>query len=174
MEIVTVAAVVVLFSLKLLLSPLGKRLYSTRSSLGLSATYPYNIDCNNDGTYELIDVVGNDSCNYASAGRHTIAMSGDIPRLYFDKVSDAAKIRTVEQWGTSPWQSMKAMFDGANQLTLSATDAPDLSGVSDITDIFNGATALKGNNISKWDVSNITHMTSVFSSASNCNGDISG
>ena len=40
------------------------------------------------------------------------------------------KIKSIEQWGTNPWNSMESAFHGCANLMGNATDAPDLSGVT--------------------------------------------
>ena len=54
-----------------------------------------------------------------------------------------------------------------------ATDAPDLSGVTDMTNMFSGASSFNGD-ISGWDVSRVTDMDGMFLSATAFNGNVSG
>jgi len=67
---------------------------------------------------------------------------------------------------------MNNAFAGCTGLTtLSATDTPDLSGVTDMTSMFNGATNFNSD-ISGWDVSTITDMNTLFYGALSFNQDI--
>ena len=52
---------------------------------------------------------------------------------------------------------MSSAFYGCANLTVLATDAPDLSGVTNMGSMFNGATSFN-NPINHWDVSNVTQM----------------
>ena len=60
---------------------------------------------------------------------------------------------------------MQDAFRGASGMTYGATDAPDLSRVTDMSSMFRGAALFDGD-ISEWDVSNVTDMDSMFFGAS--------
>ena len=57
-------------------------------------------------------------------------------------------------------------------MVYNATDAPDLSGVSDAGFMFRNAEAFDGD-VSSWDVSGVTDMNSLFRGADAFNGDVS-
>ncbi|MCF8244246.1 MAG: BspA family leucine-rich repeat surface protein, partial [Saprospiraceae bacterium] len=67
---------------------------------------------------------------------------------------------------------MENAFYGCSNLTYSATDAPNLSGVTSMTQMFYNATSFNGN-LSAWNVSNVTSMNSTFRNATSFNGDLS-
>ena len=46
-----------------------------------SGTYNYNIDCDGDGTNEEINVTGDYTCHYDTAGTYTVKISGDFPQI---------------------------------------------------------------------------------------------
>jgi surface protein len=75
---------------------------------------------------------------------------------------------TVEQWGTGLWRSMEGSFSGATNLTIPASDAPDLSAASSTGIMFLNATSLN-QSLNNWDVSNITQMSGMFFGASGFN-----
>ncbi|NBC64795.1 MAG: BspA family leucine-rich repeat surface protein [Bacteroidetes bacterium] len=108
---------------------------------------------------------------YGSTGTYTVEITGDFPRIYFNDSGDKEKILTVEQWGDIEWSSMERAFSGANNLTIPATDAPDLSGVTNLISMFRGASSLNSD-LNHWDVSNVTDMSDMFAFASTFNGDI--
>jgi len=64
-------------------------------------------------------------------------------------------------------------FAGCSNLTLNATDAPNLSGVTDMDEMFRGASAFNGN-ISGWNTASVEDMSGMFRGASAFNGNISG
>ncbi len=137
----------------------------------LGSGYNYNVDCNNDGTLEATGVTGNYTCNYATAGTYTIRIEDNtgagtgFPRIYFSSGGDDQKLLTIQQWGTGKWTSMNSAFYGCSNMTMTATDSPDLSGVTDMsgmfkfTDVFNG-------NIGSWNTSHVTDMSYMFAGAS--------
>ncbi len=105
---------------------------------------------------------GDATHTYTSAGDYTVSIGGVFPRIYFNDEGDTAKVRDVTQWGNIAWTSMSGAFRGANNLTVTATDAPDLSGVTSMRDMFHGATSFD-QNIGGWNVEVVATMDSMFS-----------
>ena len=132
--------------------------------------YNYNVDCDNDGTNEAIGVTGNYTCNYAGAGAYTIRIEDNtglrtgFPRIFFDNRGDKDKLLSVEQWGTGKWTSFARAFYGASNLQINATDAPDLSDVTDMSYMFAGADMFN-QDISAWNVDLVTDMSFMFAGA---------
>ena len=172
------------------------RTTTSNESITVPARGTYTIDWG-DGTVEE-NVSGTQSHTYDSAGRHTVRISDGITGFRLDTTNDAYKLVSIDQWGTAQWTSMYAAFRGGYNMSYNATDAPDLSGVSDashmfrdarsfngdlsswdvssvttMVDMFRGATAFN-KPLSSWDVSSVTDMSRMFSEASSFNGDISG
>ena len=84
-----------------------------------------------------------------------------------------ARLINITQWGTVAWSSMKNAFTKAVNLNITATDVPDLSGVTDMSYMFSGCSLLNGPaNINSWDTSNITNMSYMFSSTTSFNQNI--
>ena len=139
--------------------------------------YDYNVDCNNDGTNEFTGVSGDVTCSYDTPGINTIRIKDNtslltgFPRIYFNNSGDKDKLLTIEQWGMSKWFSMQGAFHGCANLTDNASDTPDLSGVTDLSHMFAGASAFNGN-IGGWETGTITNMASMFAGAATFNQDI--
>src|SRR5699024_64778 len=76
---------------------------------------------------------------FPSAVIYRVEISGDFPRIFFNDLGDKEKILTVAQWGDIAWNSMGKAFYGCKNLTMPATDAPDLSNVTDMSAMFRGA-----------------------------------
>ena len=136
-------------------------------------TYNYNVDCNNDGVPEVVGATGNYTCDYGETGLNTgpgeytvriIDNAGDgtgFPHLYYSGfIFDASKLLSVEQWGTMKWSSMEKAFFDCENLTVNATDSPDLSRVTNLSGMFYGTSF--NQDISHWDVSGITDMSEMF------------
>ena len=141
--------------------------------------YDYNVDCDNDGTNEATAQTGSYTCNYGAAGTYTIRIKDNsgagtgFPRIYFNNGVDRLKLLTIAQWGTGKWTSMASAFWGCSNMTMTATDAPDLSGVTSMFQMFREASAFNGN-IASWNTGNVTNMSAVFNQASAFNQDIGG
>ena len=131
----------------------------------------YTIDWG-DGTIQT-DITGNATHRYGTAGDHTIRITGDFDRIYLGgNGANAAKLQSIGQWGNITWSTMAGSFRGAVNMAYDAVDAPDLSGVTDMSQMFQGAARLNGN-LSAWNVSAVTNMNQLFQGASTFNGDVS-
>ena len=141
------------------------------------AGYNYNVDCNNDGVNEAAAQHGNYTCNYAASGTYTVRIQDNsgagtgFPRIYFLGGGDKLKLLTIEQWGTGKWTSMASAFYGCANLAGQASDSPDLSAVTDMSDMFAYASAFN-QNIGDWNTANVKNMTGMFERARNFNQDI--
>ena len=135
------------------------------------------------GTYSILwgdgshspDVSGSQSHTYGAAGTYTVTVLGDgleYIRLY-GVVANAHQLKSIEQWGSTKWTSMHEPFYKAINMVYSATDVPDLSGVTSMNNMFLHAYAFNGD-LSGWNVSSVTSTRYMFFSASSFNGNISG
>ncbi|MGJ8685818.1 MAG: BspA family leucine-rich repeat surface protein, partial [Nonlabens sp.] len=127
-------------------------------------TYSYDIDWNNDGIYDEFGVTGDATHDYGTIGTYEVAIRGAFPRIYFNNTGDRQKILNVDQWGTNNWTNMSGAFYGCTHLNSTATDVPDLSLVTNMSEMFSIATSFNGA-IGSWDVSNVTNMGSMFKGA---------
>ena len=119
------------------------------------------------------DVSGHQMHTYKNAGTYTVSIYGDFSQIYLPYyIESALKLQSIEQWGDIRWESMRSAFSGATNMVYRATDAPDLSDVTDTSEMFMFATSFNGN-LSTWDVSHVTDMRRMFDIATAFNGDIS-
>ena len=142
---------------------------------------------------------GDATHEYATAGTYTVSISDDFTRINLaNDRTNAAKLLSIEQWGTIQWDTMREAFYRASNMAYNATDTPNLSGVTDMYRMFNGATSFNGDinswdvssvedmslmffgatsfsqSLNSWDVSSVDKMISMFYGATSFNGDISG
>lgn len=134
-------------------------------------SYNYDIDWNNDGVYDDLNVTGSITHNFGAAGTYTIRIRGDFPKIHFDNGGDKDKLIDISQWGDIQWSSFGNSFDGCSNFNISATDAPDLSNVTNFDQIFKNCTSLNAP-LDHWDVSTITNMEFAFSGAILFNQDL--
>jgi gliding motility-associated-like protein len=88
-------------------------------------------------------------------------------------VQDSERLTLVEQWGSSVWTSMQSAFLGCTNLQVTATDIPNLSGVTDMGTMFSGCTNLNSpSNINSWNTTTVTNMGAMFLDASTFNQNI--
>jgi surface protein len=134
--------------------------------------YNYNIDCDdaNPQTNTATAQTGRYTCTYINSGIYTIRIEDNVgdgsgfPRFAFNGVGDKNKIIDVLQWGTGKWTSMQSAFFGAINMTVTATDVPNLSLVTSLRSMFHGA-VLADPETNDWNTSNVTDMLNMFSNA---------
>jgi surface protein len=139
--------------------------------------YDYNVDCDDDGNDDILNAITDSTCSYGAAGTYTITISSatgtGFPRIYFNNGGDKEKLLTIEQWGTGQWTSMNSAFYGCINLTVEASDAPDLSNVIDLNSMFRDATSFN-QDISGWTTTNVKNMSFMFRGAAIFNQNING
>ncbi|WP_054850777.1 BspA family leucine-rich repeat surface protein, partial [Olleya sp. ITB9] len=126
-------------------------------------TYNYNIDWG-DGQTDT-GVTGDITHTYVTPNTYTITISGTFPSIYFNNQGDKLKIIEILNWGNIQWKTMENAFYGCENLNFDAIDAPDLSQVTTLKNMFKNAEAFNGI-INHWDVSTITDLSGIFYGAS--------
>ncbi|OIQ21102.1 MAG: hypothetical protein BM557_04930 [Flavobacterium sp. MedPE-SWcel] len=130
----------------------------------------YTVDFG-DGTM-LTNQSGVISHTYSNYGVYTVTISGTFSRISFGMNntdhSNSRQLLTVEQWGDTEWTSMEDAFNGCENLTISATDSPDLSQVTSMSKMFQACYDLNSP-LNNWDVSNVVDMSYTFRKANSFN-----
>ncbi len=140
---------------------------STSITIPTSGTgYNYEVDWNNDGTYDQSGITGSVTHNFGTAGTYTIRIRGTFPRFNMNSGAERLKLIDIVQWGDIAWTSMTTAFRGCANLNISATDVPNLSGVTSLQYMFGACTSLNSPaNIGTWNTSTVTNMGDVFNGA---------
>ena len=122
-----------------------------------------------DDSYDA-GVDNSTSHTYGTAGTYTVTVLGDgLERINLSgDATNALYLESIEQWGGTKWAAMDDAFAGATYMKYNATDVPDLSEVTSMSYMFEGATAFNGD-LAAWDVSSVTDMSGMFASASSFN-----
>ena len=136
-----------------------------------STGYRYDVDWENDGTYDDFAVTGDITHEYRKAGTYTVSIRGAFPRIYFNNSGDRQKIITIEQWGDIEWESMEEAFEGCSNLELNTTAPPNLINVTSMSGMFRNASSLN-TDLDNWNVGAISDMSFLFAGASAFNGSI--
>src|SRR5690606_33518510 len=121
--------------------------------------FNYGIDFGDGNLADNLN--GNASHTFDEPGVYTVKIAGNFPRIFFSISPDKDKILSVDQWGDIEWQSMRRAFFGCSNLEINATDAPDLSQVTDMSSSFSN-TGSFNQSINHWDVSNVINMQGMF------------
>lgn len=156
------------------------------TSDGSSADNQIRLPLTSDGLYNFTVDWGDSSTSvittwdqpekthtYASPGDYTITITGTLTGWRFAGEGDRLKLHNIEQWGDLNFGQGGRYFEGAANLTASATDAPDLTGVTNLTNAFAGAASFNGP-IGNWDTSQVASMYGLFFEAGAFNQPIGG
>lgn len=136
--------------------------------------YDFTIDWG-DGTvesYTNADV----SHTYDTAAKYTVIVTGVCEGFGFSSFyseMNEENLVDIGQWGSVKLNNESYKFADCTNLTgFTATDEPDLEGITNLRNMFKNATLFNGD-ISGWDTSSVTNMVHMFSSAHAFNQDIS-
>lgn len=118
---------------------------------------------------------------FPAAGKYILTITPDASfRFVFDHGSitstDRSELIELSQWGDSKWNTnMAGGFYDCGNLKITATDVPNFTGVTDMSNMFLSCYSITSiPNINQWDTSSVTNMSRMFSNAQNFNGDLSG
>ncbi len=134
--------------------------------------YNYDVDWDNDGVFDQFGITGGVIHDFGTPGTYTIRIQGDFLGIRMSTSADNLKLISIDQWGDIEWEYLYGAYQGAENMIYNATDAPDLSNVTNLSSMFEGATNFNGD-LNNWDVSNVTHFSYMFSNAAGFNGNIS-
>lgn len=91
-----------------------------------------------------------------------VEINGNYPHFYINNSTpNRESLVNIVQWGDIQWESFKDAMHGCVYLKITATDAPILTNVTDMTAAF-ASTPSFNSPIDHWDVSNITNMSYTF------------
>lgn len=112
------------------------------------------------------------SITVPGTGIYTLSLSPtNLDRFYTVSTTATGNIVELVQWGSTDWTSTAHMFDGCYLMEVTATDAPDLSNVTDMQYMFSTCAAITTiPSIDQWNVSTVAIMTGMFNNADNFTG----
>ncbi|HOY07696.1 MAG TPA: BspA family leucine-rich repeat surface protein [Saprospiraceae bacterium] len=135
--------------------------------------YNYQVDWNNDGTYDQSGITGSVFHNFGVAGTYTIRIRGAFPRIFFNNGGDCLKLLDIGQWGDQVWTNTANAFYGCANLQISATDLANMGSVTNMSGMFRSCTILNGPaNIDSWNTANVTDMSNMFAESAAFNQPI--
>ncbi len=137
--------------------------------IGLDSSYDFWVSWG-DGAVEHVTTAAAEH-TYATAGTYAVSITGTLRGWRFAKQGDYLKILNVSHWGDVNFGNHGLAFDGAANLTVTASDAPDLQGVTDLSGTFLACTKFNGA-VGSWDVSGVRNMRQMFGAAESFNQDL--
>ena len=130
---------------------------------GSNGAAVFKIDWGQGAGFQDVTGTNNTSPAYATAGLYTVRVF-DATTINFHNSAGAnkAKIRALQNWGDSTWITLINSFRNIPNLTITATDYPDLSTATDLQYSFYGSPFPGSTNFTGWDVSNIQTFSNMF------------
>ena len=146
---------------------------STQITLPLieSGTYNFDVDWG-DGNSDTISSWDQSEIThtYTTSGIYNLTITGTLDGWRFNNGGDRNKLLEIIQWGSFSFGNTNSHFYGANNLVLTATDAPDLSSTTSFYQTFRSCTNLGGDgSMNSWNTSTITTLERTFEGATNFN-----
>lgn len=165
----------------------------------VAMNYSFEVDWG-DGSSDTVTAYNdaNAAHLYSTTGQYTITINGTCERIAFNYGTNRNDILEVTQWDNIVLKDMAFAFYGCSNLTLTATDIPDTSGVKNFQQAFDSCDvlttgfvgwdvtavtnykwaffdcALLDADFSSWDVSNTQNFFSMFENSGFNNGSLSG
>jgi surface protein len=98
----------------------------------------------------------------SSGAKIRLAISPQITQFRVSHTQN--RLLEVAQWGDAQWRAngLVGAFNSCSEMNVTATDTPNLSNVTSLSQIFVGCRKLVGSNLGDWNVSTVQNMTSVF------------
>ena len=112
--------------------------------------------------------IGARTHTYATPGYYVIKVVGDAGSSiqHGARGLDNNKIIEIQQWGAHAWGNMDSAFLNCQSMDIVAVDRPNLSAVTDMSNMFGSCFLMVGNvSIGQWDVSNVTNMFNMFNNS---------
>nr|MDO8113769.1 BspA family leucine-rich repeat surface protein [Candidatus Sigynarchaeota archaeon] len=147
-----------------------------RLPLESNGTYNFSVDWG-DGNADKINAWNQTEVThaYVAPGVYNINITGTCRGWRFNDGGDRLKLVGISQWGPLWLGNSTGYFFGCDNLNLTTTDVPDLTGTTNLARTFMQCANLGASgNIGGWDVSSVTNMNSMFWNAWSFNQDIGG
>jgi len=137
---------------------------SNQFSLDLFTGETYNFDWETDDAQSGTHVTDSDLVlTFGVSGVHTISITGTLPRLFYNASAEGDKITDLQKWGDIAWTNFQDAFNGCTNMEITATDVPDLSGVTSLRRMFRFCSDITTvPNANLWNTSTIDDMNEVF------------
>ncbi len=137
--------------------------------------FNFTVDWGDGSTDTITDYLQTEVTHtYASEGVYTVTITGVLEGWTFAFGGDYFKLYEVSQWGKLKLGNRGYYFYRAENMVITASDAPDLNGTSSLYKAFWGAKSLGDQGgLNSWNVSTITDMSYMFYDAASFNQDIS-
>jgi len=133
----------------------------------------YNYDLYTSDGQIFTGLTGDATVTFPIAGDYDVSIKGVFPRIAFSNTGDRLKFIDIKQWGTIAWESFQNAFNGCNNLVGTYTDAPDLTNLFTLANMFKDCRVFTGK-VSNWDASGITNISGTFRNCDVFNSDLSG
>ncbi len=138
-----------------------------------AAFYQVSWEC--DGNYKIINEAKY-THDYQKTGTFNVCIRSGSPLAFYAPgltTEEKAKLLKIKQWGYIKWSSFESAFYGMRNMQLTASDAPNLSAVTNMSGAFSGLANFTGNEyMNTWNTINVTDMSNMFLNSPKFNAPI--
>ena len=128
-----------------------------------------------DGTVDTGITSNNPTHEYATAGTHSISVTGSATSVVFDGSGSESKLRTVTNLGSLGWTNLQDAFHDCSSMTSFVCGDTDTSNVTTMFRMFRDCTSLTTLDLSTLDTSSVNNMRAMFLGCSSLTTlDVSG
>jgi len=141
-------------------------------------TYNFTIDWGDESSSEITSFDDGDLTHTYEddgASSYSIVITGTLIGWKFDNGGDKNLMKDITQWGCLRFGNTGDAFTGCANMVITATDAPNLSGITDLSTTFQLCRALTTvPGMGDWNMSNIESIYGMFHTADLFTQDITG
>ena len=143
---------------------------------GAEGDYDVVAKQNNTVVATFNDLSGQQTITLPSSGVYDLEVKSKkvngFNRIAFDNEADRRKLTDIKQWGTIVWSSFRDAFFGCSNMLTTATDVPNLSIATSLSNMFDSCDIVNPN-VSNWNTGNIEDMSRMFFSTGAANPNVS-
>ena len=122
----------------------------------------YNYDISTSDGQSINGNTGNTTITFPSAGSYDVNIKGDFPSMFFDNGGDKLKITDIKNWGITAWTGFNRAFYNCSNMTITATDIPNVSAVGSFYFGFRNTAISGAIDLSSWDLSSVGQIGYMF------------
>lgn len=145
--------------------------------LELTGTYNFKVYWG-DGSYSTITAYNQAEVThtYSAAGNYTVIINGTLIGWCSNNTwTHRTNITNIKQWGTVRMGNSGGYFRGCSNLTITATDVLDLTGMTTMARAFAGCSKITTiPSLTSWNTANIVSMDSMFYTCTLFNQSLAG
>ncbi|MEM7109389.1 MAG: BspA family leucine-rich repeat surface protein [Bacteroidota bacterium] len=129
---------------------------------GNTLSYDFTVDWGDGSMPERFTSIANVNHEYTSGGNYQVKITGELPHVQLG-LPFFSLVKTIDNWGEIEWEYLLGSFQENPDLQVLATDVPNLSNATILSNMFLNCLSLNTGNFNEWDMRNVTLTVGMFS-----------